>query len=72
MGLVGASYTTADYLIPAANVQFLQRLGDVQRKKPDLSIETGVFNEDLANFNVYAASRDPKNVPPTPFRKRAS
>ena len=59
--LVGASYTTADYLIPAANVQFLQRLGDVQRKKPDLSIETGVFNEDLANFNVYAASRDPKN-----------
>jgi lipopolysaccharide export system permease protein len=57
--LSGASYLTADYLIPFTNLQFLQRLSDVQRKKPDLSIEAGVFNEDLAHFNVYAASRNP-------------
>ncbi len=55
--LAGASYFTSDYLIPAANLQFFQRLSDVQRKKPNLSIEPGAFNEDLANFTVYAARR---------------
>jgi hypothetical protein len=32
---VGASYLTADYLIPAANLRFYQRLADVyQKNKP--------------------------------------
>ena len=56
---VGASYLTADYLIPAANLSFYQRLADVYQKKPDLSLNTGVFNEDLDRFVLYAAGRSP-------------
>lgn len=54
---VGASYLTADYLIPAANLRFYQQLADVYQKKPDLSLDTGVFNEDLDRFVLYAAGR---------------
>lgn len=54
---VGVSYLTADYLIPAANLRFYQRLADVYQKKPDLSLDTGVFNEDLDRFVLYAAGR---------------
>lgn len=53
------SYLTADYLIPAANLKFLYRLADVQQKKPALSLEPGVFNEDLKPFAFYAAGRAP-------------
>ncbi|WP_020570078.1 LptF/LptG family permease [Neolewinella persica] len=56
---VGASYLTSDYLIPAANLHFYQRLADVYQKKPGLSLETGVFNEDLDRFVVYASGRSP-------------
>jgi len=51
------SYLTADYLIPAANLKFLYRLADVQQKRPALSLEPGVFNEDLKPYAFYAASR---------------
>jgi lipopolysaccharide export system permease protein len=57
----GASYLTADYLIPAANLSFYQRLSDVYQKKPDLSLDTGVFNEDLDRYVLYAAGRSPAN-----------
>lgn len=55
----GASYLTADYLIPAANLRFYQRLSEVYQKKPDLSLDVGVFNEDLDRFVLYAAGRSP-------------
>ncbi len=52
-----SSYLTADYLIPAANLKFLYRLADVQQKRPALSLEPGVFNEDLKPYAFYAAER---------------
>lgn len=53
------SYLTSDYLIPAANLKFLYRLADVQQKKPALSLQPGVFNEDLKPYAFYAAGRAP-------------
>jgi lipopolysaccharide export system permease protein len=58
---VGASYLTSDYLIPAANLSFYQRLSDVYQKKPGLSLDTGIFNEDLDRFVVYASGRNPSD-----------
>lgn len=46
-----ASFSIADYVIPAANLQFGARMYDIQQKKPTLNMEPGVFNED---FNQYA------------------
>lgn len=45
------SFSIADYVIPAANLQFGARMYDIQQKKPTLNMEPGVFNED---FNQYA------------------
>ncbi len=45
------SFSVADYVIPAANLQFGARMYDIQQKKPTLNMEPGVFNED---FNQYA------------------
>ena len=52
-GLISAavSFSIADYVIPAANLQFGARMYDIQQKKPTLNMEPGVFNED---FNQYA------------------
>jgi lipopolysaccharide export system permease protein len=52
-GVVSAavSFCIADYVIPAANLQFGARMYDIQQKKPTLNMEPGVFNED---FNQYA------------------
>ncbi len=45
------SFSVADYVLPAANLQFGARMYDIQQKKPTLNMEPGVFNED---FNQYA------------------
>jgi lipopolysaccharide export system permease protein len=45
------SFVCADYVIPAANLQFGARMYDIQQKKPTFNMEPGVFNED---FNQYA------------------
>lgn|GEM_PF-115476 len=45
------SFFCADYVIPAANLQFGSRMYDIQQKKPTFNMEPGVFNED---FNQYA------------------
>jgi lipopolysaccharide export system permease protein len=45
------SFAIADYVIPAANLQFGARMYDIQQKKPTLNMEPGIFNDD---FNQYA------------------
>jgi lipopolysaccharide export system permease protein len=48
----GISYACADYLIPAANLQFGARMYSIQQKKPTLNMEPGVFNEDFDRFSI--------------------
>jgi lipopolysaccharide export system permease protein len=48
----GVSYACADYLIPAANLQFGARMYAIQQKKPTLNMEPGVFNEDFDRFSI--------------------
>ena len=54
----GVSYACSDYVIPAANLQFGSRMYDIQQKKPTLSMEPGVFNEDFSQFTIRLGRRD--------------
>ncbi|MEM7555029.1 MAG: LptF/LptG family permease [Cyanobacteria bacterium P01_A01_bin.84] len=52
------SFLCADYVIPAANLQFGSRMYDIQQKKPTLSMEPGIFNEDFNQFAIRLGARD--------------
>ncbi|TXF88428.1 YjgP/YjgQ family permease [Neolewinella aurantiaca] len=52
------SFSIADYVIPAANLQFGARMYDIQQKKPTLNMEPGVFNEDFNQFAIRLGGRE--------------
>lgn len=52
------SFACADYVIPAANLQFGARMYDIQQKKPTFNMEPGVFNEDFNQFAIRLGQRD--------------
>ena len=54
----GVSYACADFVIPAANLQFGARMYDIQQKKPTLNMEPGVFNNDFNQFTIRLGGRD--------------
>ena len=58
-GILGGavSFFCADYVIPAANLQFGSRMYDIQQKKPTLNMEPGVFNEDFSRFAIRLGER---------------
>lgn len=58
-GVIGSivSFACADYVIPAANLQFGSRMYDIQQKKPTLNMEPGVFNEDFSQFAIRLGGR---------------
>lgn len=51
------SFATADYVIPAANLQFGSRMYDIQQKKPTFNMEPGVFNEDFDGYAIRLGGR---------------
>lgn len=46
------SYLCNDYIIPVANLQFGSRMYDIREKKPTMSMEAGVFNDDFGNYAI--------------------
>jgi lipopolysaccharide export system permease protein len=46
------SYYCSDYLIPVSNLKFGSRMYDIQRQKPALRLEEGVFNDDFQGFAI--------------------
>ncbi len=52
------SYLCSDYIIPVANLQFGSRMYDIQQKKPALSLDPGIFNEDFANYAIHIGRKD--------------
>lgn len=53
------SYLCNDYIIPVANLQFGSRMYDIREKKPSLSLESGIFNDDFGNYAIRIGSKDP-------------
>lgn len=51
------SYLCNDYIIPVANLQFGSRMYDIREKKPALSLEAGIFNDDFGNYAIRIGSK---------------
>lgn len=58
VGTMALSYYCANNLIPVANLQFGSRMHDIQKKKPTLSLDAGIFNDDFANYSIYIGKKD--------------
>ncbi len=52
------SLASSEYMIPASNKKFMTRLYDIRKKKPGLSIEEGVFNDDFKEMIIYVGAQD--------------
>lgn len=51
------SYYCSDYLIPVSNLKFGSRMYDIQRQKPALRLEEGVFNDDFQGFAIRIGNK---------------
>ncbi len=58
------SLFASNYLKPRANYKFLYRFNSIQRQKPALSIQEGVFNTDFKNFTIRVGekAKDGQNI----------
>ncbi len=57
-GAMIVSYLCNDYIIPVANLQFGSRMYDIREKKPALSLEAGIFNDDFGNYAIRIGSKE--------------
>lgn len=51
------SYVCSNNLIPIANLKFGSRMYDIQRQKPSLRIDEGVFNEDFQGQAIHIGNK---------------
>jgi len=56
-GIACFSYVCSDFLIPVANLKFKSRLHDIQRQKPALALEEGVFSEEFRQFVIRIGNK---------------
>jgi lipopolysaccharide export system permease protein len=58
------SYYCGNYLMPAANLKFGSRMYDIQRHKPTLRLDAGVFNYDFQGYAIHIGrkERDGKSI----------
>lgn len=60
----GLSYWCSNYLIPVANLKFGSRMYDIQRQKPTLRLDEGIFNDDFEGYAIHIGKkgRDDKSI----------
>lgn len=51
------SYYCANYLMPMANLKFGSRMYDIQRQKPALRLDAGVFNYDFQGYAIHIGEK---------------
>lgn len=59
--VAGFSFYCSNTIIPIANLKYQSRLYDIRNKKPTLSIEPGVFNEDFKGYAIRVGQKDRDN-----------
>ena len=58
-GLIGTfSMICSEYLIPAANLEFISRIHDIRKKKAALTLEAGVFEDDFKDMSIRIGSKE--------------
>lgn len=55
------SYYCSNSLIPLANLKFGSRMYDIQRQKPTLRLEEGIFNDDFQGYAIHIGDKDVDN-----------
>jgi lipopolysaccharide export system permease protein len=50
---VAFSFFTSNNLIPVANLKFGSRMYDIQKQKPALRLDAGVFNDDFEGYAIH-------------------
>lgn len=55
------SYLCSNNLIPVANLKFGSRMYDIQRQKPALRLDAGVFNDDFDNYAIHIGRKNPND-----------
>ncbi len=55
------SFFANNNLIPFANLKKYSRLYDLKKSKPTMSLESGVFNDDFSDINIYIEDKDKDN-----------
>jgi lipopolysaccharide export system permease protein len=57
--LVGVSFLFSNYVLPYSNRQARLLLYDIRRKRPDINLQAGSFNNDIDGFSIKITSKDP-------------
>lgn len=57
VGTVLLSFFCSNNFIPVANLKFGSRMYDIQKQKPALSLEAGVFNDDFDGYAIHIGSK---------------
>ena len=57
--LVGVSFLFSNYVLPYSNHQARLLLYDIRRKRPDINLQAGTFNNDIDGFSIKITSKDP-------------
>ena len=53
----GFSYFCSNYLIPVSNLKFGSRMYDIQRQKPALRLDAGIFNDDFGGYAIHIGQK---------------
>ena len=54
------SFFFSNNVLPYSNRQARTLLHDIRRKRPDINIQAGTFNNDIDGFSIKITSRDPE------------
>jgi lipopolysaccharide export system permease protein len=57
--LVIVSFLFSNYVLPYSNRQARLLLYDIRRKRPDINLQAGTFNNDIDGFSIKITSKDP-------------
>ena len=52
------SFFCSNNLIPIANLKFGSRMYDIQRQKPALSLDEGIFNYDFTGYTIHIKEKE--------------
>ncbi|MCX6301425.1 MAG: LptF/LptG family permease [Bacteroidia bacterium] len=57
--LVLVSFLFSNFVLPYSNRQARTLLLDIRRKRPDINLQAGSFNNDIDGFSIKITSKDP-------------
>jgi lipopolysaccharide export system permease protein len=57
--LVVVSFLFSNIVLPYSNKQARLLLFDIRRKRPDINLQAGSFNNDIEGFSIKITSKDP-------------